>query len=97
MFYRAIVVLIFATAAGITLASFPGPLFTDRALFSSERGLSEMDHDAQMMELRQRAHAAMVALQSRQQALSCARDSDTNQRTCDGTGSNTFASAKVDF
>jgi hypothetical protein len=68
MRYRIIVALGFATAAGALLALFPGPLFKDPAQVQAERNLSEADHDVQMIELRQRAHAAMVSLQLRQQA-----------------------------
>lgn len=91
MLNRAIVVVMFAIAAGILLGSYPGTLLKDPAL------VSETDHDAQMIELRQRAHEAMVRLQSHQQAFSCASVSDNNQRTCDDIRSNTIASAKVDF
>jgi hypothetical protein len=91
MLYRAIVVLMFAFAAGILLGSYPGTLLKDPAL------VSETDHDAQMIELRQRAHEAMVRLQSRQQAFSCASVSADNQRACDDTRSKSLASAKVDF
>ena len=67
MRYRIIVVLVFATAAGALLALFPGLLFKSPAQVLAERNLFEADHDAQMIELRQRAHAAMVSLQLRQQ------------------------------
>lgn len=93
MLYRAIVVLMFAFAAGVLLGSYPGTLLKDPVL------VSETDHDAQMIELRQRAHEAMVRLQSRQQAYSCASASvsDNNQRACDDIRSNAIASAKVNF
>ena len=91
MLYRAIVVLMFAFAAGVLLGSYPGTLLKDPVL------TSETDHDAQMIELRQRAHEAMVRLQSRQQAFSCASVSDNDQRTCDGIRSNSIASVKADF
>lgn len=91
MLYRAIVVLMFAFAAGVLLGSYPGTLLKDPVL------VSETDHDAQMIELRQRAHEAMVRLQSRQQAYSCTSVSDNNQRACDDIRSNAIASAKVNF
>jgi hypothetical protein len=64
---RIIVVLMFATAAGLLLISHPGPIFKNTAQSFAERDLSETDQDAHMVELRQRARAAMVGLQSLQQ------------------------------
>ena len=81
MRYRIIVVLVFATAAGALLALFPGPLFKNPAQVLAERNLSEADHDAQMIELRQRAHAAMVSLQLRQQASRYIRLSADSDRS----------------
>ena len=81
MRYRIIVVLGLATAAGALLALFPGPLFKNPAQVRAERNLSEADHDAQMIELRQRAHAAMVSLQLRQQATRYIRVSADSGRS----------------
>jgi hypothetical protein len=61
---RIIVVLMFATAVGLLLILHPAPLFKNSAQTFAERDLSETDQDAQMVELRQRARAAMVGLQS---------------------------------
>ncbi len=78
MRYRIIVVLMFAAAAGALLGLFPGTLFKEPGQVRAERNLSEAEHDAQMIELRQRAHAAMVRLQLRQQATSYIRVSGNN-------------------
>jgi hypothetical protein len=64
---RIIVVLMFAAAVGLLLILHPGPLFKNTAHTFEERDHSETDQDAQMVELRQRARAAMVHLQSLQQ------------------------------
>jgi hypothetical protein len=63
---RIIVVLMFATA-GLLLNLPPAPLFKNTAQTFAEKDLSETDQGAQMVELRQRACAAMVRLQSLQQ------------------------------
>jgi hypothetical protein len=76
MFYRAVIVFMFATAVGTLLVSRPGALFKNSAQMSAERNLFETDHDAQMIELRERAHAAMVRLQSLQAAPGYVRISD---------------------
>jgi hypothetical protein len=94
--YRTVVVLIFATAAGALLASFPGPLFKDPAIVRTDRDLAEKDLDAQMVELRQLAHDAMVRLQSRQPAPSYSRVSRNTQALCRG-GMDSCAFAKADI
>lgn len=81
MRYRIIAVVAFAAAAGALLAFFPGPLFKEFAQVRADRNLSETDHDAQMIELRQRAHAAMVSLQLRQQATRYIRTSAISDRS----------------
>jgi len=75
---RIIVVLMFATAAGLLLISHPGPLLKNPAQTFAERDLSNTDQDAQMVELQQRARAAMVRLQSLQQDADRFRVSDNN-------------------
>lgn len=75
---RMIVVPMFATALGLLLISHPAPLFKNTAQTFAERDLSERDQDAQMVELRQRARAAMVGLQSLQQNADQVRVSSNN-------------------
>jgi hypothetical protein len=78
MHYRAIVVLMFAMAVGTLLVMFPGRVFRSPAQMLAERNLLESDHDAQMKELRQLAHSAMLRLQSRHQAPSYIHISGNN-------------------
>jgi hypothetical protein len=75
---RIIVVLMSATAVGLMLILHPAPLFKNTEQPFAERDLSETDQDAQMGELRQRACAAMVGLQSLQQDADQVCVSDNN-------------------
>jgi hypothetical protein len=75
---RIIVVLMSATAVGLMLILHPAPLFKNTEQPFAERDLSETDQDAQMVELRQRARAAMVGLQSLQRDADQVRVTGSN-------------------
>jgi hypothetical protein len=73
MRYRAIIVLMITAAVGTLLLRFPGRLFRDSEKdvqhFSPTFDvISDLPENAEISEMRQRAHAAMVRLQMRREA-----------------------------
>jgi hypothetical protein len=71
MHCRAILVLIFATVAGALLLKFPGPVFRNDAKIAHEfapvftKDLPMDADDAETLDLRRRAGAALAELQAK--------------------------------